>query len=100
MIGLFLYREAIYIHRIWVLSVHVCVCVSWCHVVLSFWEIYPLVSGFDFLDSVPLIIDPGGLGVPSGDVGGYLFQGVNLVQNAGLQSFYEVFNEGNTTDYS
>ena len=62
--------------------------------VLLFWEVYFLVSGFDFLDSVPLIIDPGGLSVPSGDVGGYLFQ------NTGFQSFHEIFNEGNAADYS
>ena len=68
--------------------------------VLLFWEIYPFVSGFDFLDSVPLIIDLGGLGVPSGDVSGYFFQGINLVQNAGFQSFHEIFDEGNAADYS
>ena len=58
------------------------------------------VSGFDFLDLVPLIIDPGGLGVPSGDVSGYLLQGVDLVQNARFQSFHEIFDEGNAANYS
>ena len=52
--------------------------------VLLFQEVYSLVSGFNFLDSVPLIVDPGGLSVPSDDVSGYIFQGVNLVQNAGF----------------
>ena len=52
--------------------------------ILSFWEVYFFVSGFNFLDSVPLIVNPGGLSVPSSDVGGYLFQGVNLIQNAGF----------------
>ena len=68
--------------------------------VLLFWEVYSLVSGFNSLDLVPLVINPGGLSVPSGDVGGYLFQGINLVQNAGFQSFHEIFNEGHAADYS
>ena len=71
-IGSFLYCEAIYIHCIGVLSVHIHVRVCGCCMVLLFWEVYPFVSGFDFLNLVPLIINSGGLGVPSYNIGGYL----------------------------
>ena len=84
MLGLFLHCEAIYVHCIWVLSVHVCVHVSGCCMVLSFQEVYSFVSGFDLLDLVPLVINPGGLGVPSGDVSGYLFQGIILSRMLGF----------------